>query len=386
MRKPLLAVALLLAAAPAVAKDEAALNHVFESADRFDADLFTPSGPALVTMGTSPRRATEPGAVQDFAVDLGSVSDAAGSHFALAFSTVPFWWGANGLTLKEYREETSSMTRILARTQASIGVATAGGDEINALRSALGFQTQLLDAQDHRFDVESSQCIHEAWQTFRRAAHEKALQNIGAAILDAEEKGGSADDIDLDALLLAELAKGSDAAYRSARESCQDGAIRRLIAKPSWLVGLGAAVRSEKDAWGDLDYDGLSAWTSYRQPLFDKGRYAAFGFLRGDMDRVFDFDDGGAAEGDAYTAGIGLAYQTPRLRVDLSAAHTHRSFSEGGYGDDSFQQYGATMDVRLFEGFWIEASGGFLASSDLVEGAYGSLSLKVSWGDYLPGF
>ncbi|NWG46864.1 MAG: hypothetical protein HXY25_10010 [Alphaproteobacteria bacterium] len=361
--------------------EDALLRH-FLSADRFDLDLFAPSGPAIVTMGASPRQASEPGAIQDFAIDLGTVNDGTGTHLAAAVSALPYWWGGRALTLDEYRTQTSPFARILARTQGSIGLSTAGADPFDALRLGLGLQTQLLDAQDHRMDAAMAACLHSAWDTHRRSAHERAAQALAAAITEAEAAGRPIGDIDLGALQLAELSKGAPTAWLAARESCQEEGLRRLLARPSWLVGLGASARSEEDAWGSLAYDGLSGWTSLRLPLAGKGRYAGFAFLRGDLDRVFDFDDGGTAEGDALTGGLGLGYQTPAFRLDLSAAHTHRRYE--GSGEEDFQRYGASLDLRLFEGFWLELSGGTTVSSETTDGVYGGVSVKVSWGDYLP--
>lgn len=359
-----------------------ALAENEEGADQFDIDLFAPSGPAFVALGSSPRKAADPGAAQDFKIDVGNVSDGEKSRFGAAISVIPYWWGDKSITLTDYRTNTSKFTRILARTQASLGLARAGGEDTEAIRAGFAGQTQLLDAQDHRFDQESYTCIHNAWQTHRGTQHQDATQSI----IEAIESGQAISDEDLINIQDQELNTddGSQEAYLSARKACRDQATQRLLASPSWLVGFGVGARSEEDELASFDYDGLSLWSSYRQPLDTQGRFAAFTFVRGDMDRVFDFDNDLRAKGDSIGVGLGGAFQSPKFRLDLSVAHTHRSFSDTAFDDDDFQRYTGVADIRLREGFWLELSGGTIVNSDLVDGAFGSVSVKVAWGDYLP--
>lgn len=353
-----------------------------EAADRFDIDLFAPAGPAFVALGASPHRVAEPGALQDFKIDFGSIHDGEKSRLGAAFSIVPYWLGDRSITLTDYRTEMSRLNRILARTQASLGIARAGGDDTEALRLGFGLQTQLLDGQDHRFDEKSYQCIHAAWTRHRAPVHDETVLSL----VEALQSNPDLSEEDLYRLQQESLTAddGSEAAYLDARKTCRDEAARRLLAKPSWQLGFGVGTRSEEENLGGFDYDGLSVWTSYRQPIGARGRFAVFGFARGDFERVFDFENDLRAQGNGGDVGLGGAYQSPHFRLDLSAAQAHRSFTEGGFDDDNYQRYSGVADVRLREGIWLGVSGGTVVNSDLVDGAYGSVNLKVAWGDYLP--
>jgi len=44
------------------------------------------------------------------------------------------------------------------------------------------------------------------------------------------------------------------------------------------------------------------------------------------------------------------------------------------------------VDVRVREGLWLEVAGGTVASSDFNNGAFGSINVKIAWGEYLPFF
>lgn len=353
-----------------------------EAADRFDIDLFAPAGPAFTALGGSPRRVSDPGALHDFKFDFGSIVDGEKSRLGAAFSVVPYWMGDKKTTLSDYRNQTSRFTRILARTQTSIGIARAGGDEREAVRIGFGAQTQLLDAQDHRFDEESYNCIHAAWQRHRAPVHQDTVDSI----IDAISAGEALTDEDLAALQEEGLTldEGSQSRYLDARDSCRDEAAQRLLGKASWQLGFGVGGRSEEDELASFDYDGVSLWTSYRHPVDARGRFAVFTFARGDLDRVFDLDDDLRAEGDSIDAGVGAAYQSPRFRLDVSVAQVHRSYADRFFDDDNFQRYAGIADIRLREGIWLEVSGGTNVNTDLVNGAFGGVNLKVAWGDYLP--
>ncbi len=374
------AVVAAIGAAPGFAQTE--LDPQEAKADRLDIDLFSPSGPAFVALGGSPRRAADPGALQDFKIDFGSVSDGEKNRLGAAFSVVPYWLGDKRISLTDYRNATSEAERVWARTQASVGVARAGGEDTEAIRLSFAVQTQLFDRQDFRFDQESYNCISNAWNQTRRGANQQVADELAERLASGEELTQE----QLVEIQMAGLRQddGSTADYLSARKTCRDEAAKRLMAEPSWKAGAGVAARSEEDELGSFDYDGVSLWSSFRQPLDGRGRFAAFTFVRGDIGRVFDFDDDLRAEGDGVEAGIGGAFQSPRFRLDLSVAHNHRSFDEGPFDDEDFQRYTGVVDVRVREGIWLELSGGTIVNSDLIDGAFGSVNVKVAWGDYLP--
>ncbi len=350
-------------------------------ADRIEIDLFSPSGPAWVALGESPRRAADPGALRDFKFDFGSVREGERNRPGAAFSLLPYWLGDRRLTLTEYREEKGRLERMAARTQTSIGVAKAGGGDNDGLRLSAAIQTQLFDRQDYRYDDTAFKCISDAFvvrrQVYQSAADEIAQRAAAGenltpddlvAIQKRHEQGGSA----------------SSDLYKEARKKCQNVAARRLLEEPSWKVGLGVGARSGEDELASFDYDGVSLWSSFRQPIDRRGRFAALTYVRGDIGRVFDFDNDLFAEGDGVVGGVGLAYQSPKFRIDLSVDHNHRSFSTGTFDDDQFQRYTSVVDFRVRDGIWVEVAGGTIVNSDLVNGPFWSANLKIAWGEFLP--
>ncbi len=360
--------------------DKAAQREA-ESADKFDVDLFSPRAPALITLGVSPQNADDAGVFADFGYDFASVGDSGKLGLGVAVSGTPYWWVPRELTLDEYRNGRSPLERISARTQLSLGAARAGTEHHEAIALAFGIQTQLLDAQDPKFDAASYDCVHEAWQRLRRPAHQEAVQDIAAEIAKALQEGKS---LDLEALQEQQLQPASSEDFEAARRHCRDEAGARLLARPSWKIGLGLGARSDEPSLGHFDYDGVSLWSAYRQPLDVRGRYALFGFLRGDLHKVFDMQNDLSAEGKAATAGLGAAYQLTWLRVEGAASFNRRDFDTAGFGRDDFLRYSGTVDVRIRDGLWLEAGGGAFSGSDFLRGAFYSASVKINWGIYSP--
>lgn len=349
----------------------------YQNADHYDLDLFAQPGAALLSLDVAPRRASAPATPQDFGYDLGSVSGPDGDQIGLAISISPYWIGDRRLTLEQYRDDTSAIGRIFARSEISLGGSYIDADNAHAWRFALAGETQLLDDQDHRYDAAAFDCLHEAWNRFRKGEHETAITDIARALEDNPE-------IDEEALLdmqkQALTGTAGSRAFEGARRQCQEESAARLLAKPSWLVGAGAGVRSDQNDFGGFDYDGVSVWTHYRQPLTDDGRLAVFVSARGDIGRAFDIGFPAPVEADAYELGGGAAVQTTRFRVDLSAAFNRRNFD--GAPDDEFLRYAAVADLRLAYGVWLEGNVGYVDGSIYSDGVFGGLSVKVDWGDF----
>ena len=386
----LLSLLLTPVAAGAQVSDATPTQADFENADVFDVDLFSPTAPALVVLGVSPENAANTGVNKDYGFDVTNVGDGTKNRIGIAFSTTPFWWGHRPITLQEYRTQKSKAGRIGARTQMSLGLARAGGRSTESLTLGLGIQTQLLDAQDPKFDKQSYNCIHSAWQELRAPVFEQATTDLAGQIAKELENLGpeadTAEEINIDEnSLFDSLGGDSEDQFLAARESCQDQAVARLLAKPSWMLGLGIGARSDPDQLTDFGYDGVTLWTTYRQPLDSQGRFAVFGFLRGDLDKNFDLGGDLHANGNALLAGLGGAYQTPKLRLDLSASFNHRDFDGSLLANDDFLRYSGVVDVRVRRGLWLEFSGGAVSQSAFNNGAFGSVNVKIAWGEYIPG-
>lgn len=349
----------------------------YQNADHYDLDLFAQPGAALLSLDVAPRRASAPATPQDFGYDLGSVSGPDGDQIGLAISVSPYWIGDRRLTLEGYRHDTGAIERIFARSELSLGGSYIDADGAHAWRFALAGETQLLDTQDHRYDQEAFECLHEAWNRLRRGEHETAITDIARAL---EENP----DIDEEALLdmqeQALTGTVGSRAFEGARRQCQDESAARLLARPSWLIGAGAGLRSGQNDFGGFDYDGVSLWTHYRQPLTDTGRLAIFANARGDIGRAFDIGFAAPVEADAWEVGGGAAVQTTRFRVDVSAAFNRRNFR--GAPDDEFIRYAAVADLRLAYGVWLEGNIGYVDGSLYSDGVFGGLSVKVDWSDF----
>jgi hypothetical protein len=363
------------------ALDSAALAQQRESdyqdADHYDLDLFAQPGPALLSLDVAPRRASAPATPQDFGYDLGSISGPDGDQIGVAISAAPYWIGDRRLTLEEYRNDTSAAERIFARSEMSLGGSYIDADGAHAWRFALAGETQLLDAQDHRYDAAAFDCLHEAWSRLRRGEHETAITDIARAL-------GDNPDIGEDELLemQEEALEGTPGgkAFEGARRQCRDESAARLLAEPSWLIGAGVGARSDQNRFGGFDYDGVSLWTHYRQPLTGDGRFAVFANARGDIDRAFDIGFAAPLKADAWEAGGGAALQTTRFRIDLSAAFNRRNFR--GAADDDFIRYAAVADLRLLRGVWLEGNVGYVDRSLYSDGVFGGVSVKVDWSDF----
>lgn len=353
----------------------------YQNADDYDLDLFTQPGPALLSLEVAPRRASAPSTPSDFDYDLGNISGPDGVQYGLAISASPYWIGDRRITLEEYRNETSKAERIFARSQISLGGSLIDVDGAHAWRLAAAVQTQLLDRQDHRYDRAAFECLHDAWSRLRRGAHESTVQELAKAL--SEDPTFS--EGDLEKMQMQALEGAGDGGFEAARRTCQDESAARLIAKASWLVGGGVGLRSDQNRFADFDYDGVSVWTHYRQPLTPNGRYALFAMARGDWDRAFDIGFPAPVKADAYEIGGGAAWQTTRYRLDLSAAHNRREF-RGTVGDDDFIRYAAVADIRLRPGLWLEGSIGLIDGSRFSDGAFGGGALKFDWSDFRRGF
>lgn len=365
----------LLIAAPAARAQEPA--DEYENADRYDLDLFGPTGPALVSLDVTARRASAPATPNDFDFDSGDSKFPGSNRIGVSASFSPYWIGERRVTLSEYRSETGAFERMFARSQVSAGLARIANDDIHAWRFGAAAQTQLLDAQDHRYDREAYECLHAAWNRTQRRQHESLAQQLAEAFAEDEEADlGVIQEEGLDAI------DSSD--FETARDRCSDESAWRLLAKPSWLAGAGVGWRSDPNEFSGFDYDGASLWTNYRQPLTPTGRFAVFGLARVDLDRRIDLDELVLApKGDSIEVGGGGAIQNPRFRLDLAATYNRNRFN-GVLTRDDFMRYTATADIRIREGLWVEGSIGVNEGSRFNDGFFGGAKLIVSWSDYSP--
>lgn len=369
--------AIFAGALPAVAED-GQTSPASSQTESVDIDMFAPTGPALITLGAAPRRNAVPGAFKEISFEVGNTGNEA---WAAAVTTYPYWLAETRQTLEHYRNETRLAERILARTQLGIGLARADG-ETERTSVGIGMQTQLLDRQDYRFDHKAYACVRDAWQLHRG---DDAASDLGVLASQAAESDPDSDEFEVDGFPLANDDGGAASAYLAAVNGCRTKSIERLLAAPSWLIGFGTSVARDDVTGAEWEGDGVSIWSSYRLPVYESGRFALLAFVRGDLERTFELQDGLRAKGNALAGGSGLALQVTNFRLDLVAEYNDVDLDLPvfGFTEDRFVRYSAVADIRLQRGMWIELSGGTVTASDLHDETWGSVSFKVAWGEYL---
>ncbi len=381
MKNTALAAPLLLAAlfaAPGTLAQDSQTDY--QNADRYDIDLFGATGPALTSLDATARRASAPATPNDVDFDTGNGRFPSGNRLGFALSASPYWLGDRNMTLSQYRDETGAFERILARSQLSGGLAWISSNDTHAWRIAAAAQTQLLDAQDHRYDRQAFECLNDAWNRTQRRQHQSLAQELAQAFAEDE-------DADLEALQQQGLKDIQSGDFETARRLCRDKSAQRLLGQPSWIVGVGVGWRSAQGAFDRVSYDGVSLWTNYRQPVTASGRFALFALARADFDRRIDLDNAAPFPrvGDAVEFGGGGALQYTKFRLDLAATHNRHDF-EDITPDDRFMRYSATADIKLLKGVWLEGTVGYNDRSLFNDGLFGGAKLLFNWGDLLPWF
>lgn len=384
-----LAIALVASALPfgAAAADNAPqstdVDPGFQNARGFDLALFAPSAPGFVVLGLSPRRAADPGAFRTFGFDATNLSSGDGYEFGGAVSFEPFWWGHNDLTLKEYRDDTTTLTRVFARTQVSLAASYGTGNHLSLYGFGVGAQAQLLDDQDERYDPHSYDCIRGAWQKLRAPLHQAADD----AVFDYLTNHPDASPTDLKAVRDAVLAKQgapSAAAFEAARNACRDLAELASLAKPSLIVGAGAKLRTKDASFNNWRGDGGSFWATYRHPVVEDGLVSLELFGRYSFSGTLNLLDKGPlanAKGNEAIVGTGLALERPWWKANAAISYVAQDFESKALGNVSFPEASIGGALRIKSGLWLQAS---------VDEAFGGaengkpsvgVNVKYDWSD-----
>ncbi len=375
------AIFIIAIAAPAVATAQSdAPDAKFENARDFKLRLFKPTVPGFVTLGLSPRRTADPGAFSDLSVDAANLSSSGRSKFGLAFSGQPYWWGHAKTTLGSYQQHTSAFERVLARSQVSLAAAyvdfSHGYYEIG-----LGWQTQLLDAQDQRFDPHNYDCLSKAWEDLRRPAHQAADE----AVLDAIMKNSELDEDQLEAIRDKTLKQYPTTGFDAARRECRNLASEASLARHSLIIGAGVNSRTSDASFNGYQYDGSSVWATYRQPLTSNGFWALQVFARGKFDGTLDAPKTAAlspfAEGNEYIGGAGLALEQVWWKADVSLAGVEQDFRQAGIATDNYAEATLHGAIRVSDGLWVQGSVGDSFGRDLGDKISFGFNVSVDWDD-----
>ena len=377
------ALAVFSAVSAAAASDAPDADASLQNAERFDLSLFAPSAPAFVVLGLSPRRAADPGSFHTYGFDAANLSNADGFEAGGAYSLEPFWIGHSDLTLRQYRDDTSVIERVFARTQTSLAASYSSGNGARFYSTGLAAQAQLLDRQDERFDPESYACLFREWQNIRKPVE----QTADDAVFDYLTTHPDATEDDLKAVrdrVLKEQGAPSQAAFGRAQAACRDLAALRALARPSLMAGLGTSLRISDSHAAASGYDGLSLWATYRQPILEDGLISLEAFGRhtfathlDTMRRIASRD----AKGDDTTLGGGLAAEAAWWRIEGAGSWSSQSFDDRAFGSRQYFTASLTGAVRFHEGLWLQAS----ASNDFGGPdrgkPYFGLAVKYDWSE-----
>ena len=375
------ALAGVVCAIPAIA--EAASDDIdpkFENARDFKLELFKPSVPGFVALGLSPRRTADPGTFSDLSLDAANLSDSGRSKFGIAFSGQPYWWGHAGTTLASYQQHTSAFERVLARGQLSLAAAYVDFDP-GYYQLGLGWQTQLLDRQDQRFDPHSFDCLSKAWEDLRRPAHQAADE----AVLNAAAQNPDLSDDQLEAIRDKVLKETPTTGFDSARKGCRSLAGKASLAKASLIVGAGINARTSDTSFGGTQYDGTALWATYRQPITSNGFVALQFFARGKFDGTLGVPKTAKlapfAEGNEYIGGAGIALEQIWWKADVSVSGVEQDFQQAGISSDEFAEATLHGAVKVHDGLWLQGSVGDSFGRTFGDKVSFGFNVSVDWDD-----
>jgi hypothetical protein len=412
------AAALVLITAPAFAQDEAEpeettydlISRNANRADVYTLDLSVPESPALALLGLDSASAAAPQDSRAFAADLLNFFDDEGRlRNGAALTTQPFWWGLRNLSLSAYQgvaganhnEGLSYLQRALfARTRVSLGAAQAPGSE-EAVRAAVGLTFQLLDDQDPRMEGATRStangpslrsCLRaqaEVYSGISTAATAEAHDEVFDAFVNAERvrlHAAGTEPSQIDQLVLQsvrahidelndevlertdELVVARSETYVQNLNTCYEEWRDRQADAPSWLLSVGQGYISEDGAFDNLDAEGVSVWTSYRQGL---------SFGRDDLDSSFTLygrysqderneqEGGGIAEADTGVAAVSFnVARRDAWEARLEAAWVDRDYHDAAVEDEDYTQVSGSLAYRVNDTLWVKAAYGARDNED----------------------
>ena len=302
-------------------------------AEEMKVDASIPTQPGLAIVGADPGGLTQVANVSDLGTQLGTYLDEDGRlQPGFALGGRPYWWADNDITLEDYARAGRG-TRILARTAVSLAGVGSGDD---GSRLGIGVFTQLLDQQDPRLDGELATCLQlvaalENWQ--RLPEDRRAITPRPDARPESE---------------------------------CRQEAGERFNNQPGWTIGLGAAFAGSDGQFSDLESDGFSAWSAYRNPL-GAGPGDLSARLVVTADQALSVE-GGTADGDEASFALVYAEEQDGRRWEVVADYTMRQYEDDlgplntPLDDDEFFTFGARYLARVREGVWVEL--GYRTSPD----------------------
>lgn len=121
-----------------------------------------PESPAASLLGKSVAPLSRPQTVQQLAMEVAEIGEAASKSKGLSVSFAPaVLWGGKTLTIEKYR--TDPLTRAWANTEISMGLTDPGVDATIARRAAVGLSWTAFDDGDPRRDDTLKACLNAAY-------------------------------------------------------------------------------------------------------------------------------------------------------------------------------------------------------------------------------
>ena len=230
-----------------------------------------PVSPAFTVLNVTPDTVIRPRTPNDFATSLLNNVDPNGNFqqgLALDFNPYLLWAG-DRLTLQDYQNSVAE--RLLARTQISIATTKGREDDDKSARLALGLHvTPWLDSDPKLKDSKLLGCmvtqLSAAMKTFqgppppksagsaKQQAHADRLKQAASLALDPEKS----------------------ARYKACRENHRKAEEN----SSGWVLGLAPSWNSSDGDLEDLEWSGLSFWSSLSMNL-DMARLPGVGNLAG---------------------------------------------------------------------------------------------------------
>ena len=346
----------------------------------------------------------------------------------MALSVRPYWTLFNaGKTVQDYQDDklTSAGERIFARTRVSL--AAANNSDGKGFSLGAGLNTTLTGLSDPRSDRLFLNCVQTAGQKYTddqltRATVDQSQMTRALALLQDQAAYRSAgaearsqaeaqfstptnagqvqaafdaalgilgvDDYDAGGRLYDKWEEGFTAKAiafdRADYDACVNKATTRYQTRRAWAVGTGLAYRADRRDFDALEFAGISAWTTYKIPLFGASKTEKAAIRQAETGRKDDkqnpaegmnwkgslllsaryiSDDkikSGTASEKASTLIAAAQFKASRGPLELSAtaARYDHDFEKAVIADDRFARYSVTGKVPIGEGLAIDLSAG----------------------------
>lgn len=224
-------------------------------------DMSVPESPAFTVLGVTPETVIRPTSPRAFATSLLNGVDVNGNfQSGLAMDFVPYLLVAGDeLTLRKY--QTSSIVRLLSRSQFSFGTTKGATEDDKSMRLALGLHVTLWDRGDPRMDETLMSCL----STFRLPPPPTQLEcELPDRPTDADREAFRRCQEGAEAARQQRAAQVQEATEfnNSVSTRCRDEAQKRNWNRSSWIIGGAPSWISTTGQTKNLHWNGGGFWTS----------------------------------------------------------------------------------------------------------------------------